>query len=486
MDAPKSGIFSAGVRMRKTKIIATLGPATAGSEELEELIRAGADVCRLNFSFGTREEHRALISAVREASAAAGKAVAILQDLQGPKIRVGKLTMEVELTRQDIVTLTGETEHSSPLVIPTTYAEIARDTEPGKRIYLADGAIQLEVIEARPDRKEVVCRVLSGGRISTGKGINLPYTDVSLPSLTEKDREDVIFGLEVGVEYIALSFVRKASDVQDLRELIASKGKDVPIITKIEKPEALDNIEEIIDVSDGIMVARGDLATEIPLARVPIEQKRLVRLAHRKGKITIIATQMLESMVSAPRPTRAEASDVANAIFDGTDAIMLSAETSIGKYPSGAVRIMDEIAREVEESLLNRKLAPEDAPPFDRSLRHGLCAAASYLSYILDERALAVFTRTGTTAMILSKYRPQTNIFGITSNETVYRRLAMCHNVVPVLSEQQEITNSILMTIEQELCAREFVRSGDRLIVISGQQNGEGWQTNTVTVETIS
>jgi pyruvate kinase len=486
MAAPESGIFSAGTRMRKTKIVATLGPAAAGREELDELIGAGADVCRLNFSFGTREEHRRLISAVREASAAAGKAVAVLQDLQGPKIRVGKLAMEVELTRHDIVTLTGEAEHTSPLVIPTTYTEIARDTEPGKRIFLADGAIQLEVTEVRPDRKEVVCRVLSGGRISTGKGINLPYTNVSLPSLTEKDREDVLFGLEAGVEYIALSFVRKASDVRELRELVASKGKDVPIIAKIEKPEALETIDEILDVSDGIMVARGDLATEIPLARVPIEQKRLVRLAHRKGKLTIIATQMLESMVNSPRPTRAEASDVANAIFDGADAIMLSAETSIGKYPSGAVKIMDEIAREVEESLLDRRLAPEDTPPFDLSLRHGLCAAASYLSYILDERALAVFTRTGTTAAILSKYRPQTNIFAITSDETVYRRLAMCHNVIPVLSERQEITNSILEEIGRELREREFVRSGDRLIVLSGRQNGGGWQTNTVTVETIA
>jgi pyruvate kinase len=300
--------------MKRAKIIATLGPATANEKAITSLLKNGADVFRLNFSFGTYDEHQQLISRIRTVSDKLGQAVAILQDLQGPKIRVAKLKEPVELKKGMEVSLSGKSKHKTPLTIPTTYKQIASDTAPGKIILLADGKIILKVIKTDPAAREILCKVVNGGTVITGKGINLPYTDISLPALTDKDRQDAEFGLKAGVDYIGLSFVRRAGDIRKLKNLMKKLNISVPVISKIEKPEALENIDEILNETDGIMIARGDLAIEVPLSKVPILQKTLLKKANIRGKFTIVATEMLSSMVDNPRPTRAEASDVANAV----------------------------------------------------------------------------------------------------------------------------------------------------------------------------
>ncbi len=471
--------------MKKTRIIATIGPATETPESIRQLIEAGVNCFRLNFSFSELEWHRERIRIIRETSRKIGRPVAILQDLQGPKIRIGTLKQPLEVQKDDVITLSGQEEHRIPEVLPTTYPGIAEATRQGDPILIADGSIQMQVIESYPQKDEVRCKVLNGGTIRTGKGINLPSFRLDMPSMTEKDIEDAVAGAHLGVDYIALSFVRSRRDIEALRELLARHDGDIPIIAKIEKPEAVRNIEEVIDQADGIMIARGDLAVELSLARVPLEQKRILRLANEKGKLTIVATEMLQSMVENPLPTRAEANDVANAILDGVDAVMLSAETSIGRHPVQAVRIMSEIAETVEQSQSEQPRNSELRLPPEDLLRYAMCAAVSNLSYHLDEEAVLVFSDTGNTVRILSKYRPESPIIAITSNERLANRMAFYHNSVPVLLSENITGRLDLAKVKDELSRRGLIREGNQLIVLSGQQEKTGWQAQTITIEQV-
>ncbi len=473
---------------KKTKIIATIGPSSKNPKMLEALFRAGVDVCRLNFSFGSHDEHLKMIKTIRTASKKAGKPVAILQDLQGPKIRIGKLNSPVTVKKNDIIILSGNSRHLNKNILPTTYIKIANDTKAGKTILLADGTITLIVTKTDIKKREVHCRVINGGTILTGKGINLPHTNISLPSLTAKDKKDAIFGSKAGVDYIALSFVRSANDIIKLKKTLKKYAEETPIIAKIEKPEALDNIDKIIDATDGVMVARGDLAVEISIAHVPVAQKKIIRLANQKGKITITATQMLESMIENPVPTRAEASDVANAILDGTDAIMLSGETATGKHPEKVIKVMSLIAEEIESSQIAPKGMREALDlPEDDGIRNAICAAASYLSYLTEEKGFAVFSSSGMTVRILSKFRPQTNIYAASNKEKFCNRMALLHNVYPVLVKENNLKNatSSVNALKKELLKTKLVKKGEKIIILTGGHYETPWHTDTIKVRTI-
>lgn len=476
--------------MKKAKIIATIGPASNNEKTLTALAKQGMDVCRLNFSFGTHEEHEETIARIRKVSRDTGKAIAILQDLQGPKIRVGKLSAPVTITEGDTVILSGNKKQQDMFYLPTTYSKIAEDTKKGKSIRLSDGAIELVVTGTDVENKEVHCKVVMGGTIVTGKGINLPYTNISLPSLTAKDKKDALFGAQAGVDYIALSFVRSAKDIDGLHKLLRKNGFDIPVIAKIEKPEALDNLEEILDVAEGVMVARGDLGVEVSFARVPIAQKMILNRANEKGKVTIIATQMLASMVNATLPTRAEATDVANGIIDGADAVMLSNETATGNYPEKAVAAMAEIIMETESALGDETHHNELDVTGESALREAICSAASYLSYTLDERAMAVFTKTGNTARILSKVRPDTNIYVLTFDERLYHRMPLYYNVYPIYiaredapsdADETDMTDVFVAALKE----RKIVKKGDKLICLTGTPSQTAITTDTIRVEIV-
>ncbi len=457
--------------MRKGKIVATIGPASEKPETLQSLIEAGLDVCRLNFSFGDHAGHEVRIKNIRDAARRAGRAVAILQDLQGPKIRVGKLKEPVKVLKGEQLILTGGEVHAERLRLPTTYSMIAKDCEAGKTILLADGKIILRAIRADAKRDEVVCEVVNGGEILSGKGINLPYTKISLPALTPKDEEDALFGAKAGVDYMGLSFVRSQEDVLRLRELLRKQGTPVPIIAKIEKPEALDKLGEILDVVDGVMVARGDLAVEISFAKVPAAQKRIIHEANRKGKITITATEMLGSMVENPLPTRAEVSDVANAIWDGSDAVMLSNETAMGKFPLESVQAMAKIVEETESSkgIFRHNLhflESMDLPAAAKNVE-AICKAAAALSHDAGERALAILSHTGASAKILSKYRPDTVIYAICRTEEARNRMAMLHNVMPIMAPKTD--EGPLASFAKILIGHGLAAPGDEIICLSGE-----------------
>ncbi|OGV45568.1 MAG: pyruvate kinase [Lentisphaerae bacterium GWF2_44_16] len=475
--------------MKKAKIIATIGPACENPSMIRKIAEAGVDVCRLNFSYGTHDEHMKRIEMIRKISADTGKSIAIMQDLQGPKIRVGKLKNPVTVRRGDILTLTGKSEHKSEFCLPTTYKGIANDAEKGKTILLADGKIILQVIDVDKAAKQIKCKVLSGGTILTGKGINLPYTKISLPALTPKDESDAVFGARAGVDYMAISFVRKADDVLKLRRLLKRENANIPIIAKIEKPEALDNIDEILDVVDGIMVARGDLAVEISFAKVPVAQKAIIHAANKKGKITIVATEMLGSMVDNPLPSRAEVSDVANSILDGTDAVMLSNETATGKDPVNAVKAMAEIVIETEKLFGKEAFHRELNLPETHKLGEAMCSAAAFLSYSLSEKALAVLTSTGETARILSKYRPESVIYAATCCDVVFHKMALFHNVLPIklnkkTSKKDEDVHLSFSLLEKEILKRKLAKPGERLLVLAGISHPESktWSVNSINV----
>ena len=477
--------------MKKTKIIATIGPACKDQETIEKMAKAGMNVCRLNFSFGTFEEHQKLISTIRKVSKNIGIPIAIMQDLQGPKIRVGKLNAPVAVKLGQEIILSGNTEHKEEFYLPTTYKEIASDTEKGKTILLADGKIILEVLNANAKKKEVLCKVLESGTILTGKGINLPYTDISLPCLTEKDIEDAIFGAQAGVDYMSLSFVRKPEDVTELRELLKKHGgEDIPIVSKIEKPEAVDNIDAIIDVTDAIMVARGDLADEVSFAKVPHIQKQIIKKANIKGKSTIVATEMLGSMIDSQLPTRAEVSDVANSVLDGTDLTMLSNESAMGKYPVKAVKMMAEIVMEAEASVTSHDYLEEMELVEADSTLEALCSAVAYLSYDLSNTPIAVFTRNGVTPKLLSKFRPETTIFAATYKEDVYRKMAFLNNVYPVLLDEKdfkspETLQRTIPALGNVLHERKLIKKGQLAIVITAEYIDGKWTgMNTIKVKT--
>lgn len=460
--------------MPNTKIVATLGPATDPPGVLDQLIAAGADVFRLNASHGTSEEHAARIAAVRAAAKAAGSHIGILLDLQGPKIRLGKFAGGgCTLRAGSTFVITTEQVLGDASRAATGYAKFAQDVQEGDRILLADGALELKALTS--DGIAVTCQVIAGGPISDHKGINLPGVQVSIPSLTEKDLGDLHFGLNAGVDMIALSFVRRAEDVQQLRDRLG--GRPVTIVAKIEKPQAWDNIESILNVTDGVMVARGDLGVETALERVPRIQKSIIRRARRKAKFVITATQMLESMIEHPTPTRAEVSDVANAIYDGTDAVMLSAETSMGKYPVDAVGFMARIAREVEASLRSKgyQEPPHQTTPTSAEI---LADAAYHAARDSAASAIVVFTSTGSSARLVSRYRPPVGVFAITPHDTAARQLAVSYGVKPLLAPDVSSTDEMLAQMDKVLIEGGYLQKGQLVVFVAGQPVGRPGTTN--------
>jgi len=478
--------------MKKTKIIATIGPACDDLTTIENMAKAGMNICRLNFSFGEDADRIKMIERIRLASKNTGIPIAIMQDLQGPKIRVGKLKAPVTVKEGQTITLSGNTEHKDEFYFPTTYSCIASDTVKGKTILVADGKIILEVISTDKDKKEVVCKVTEAGTILTGKGINLPYTNISLPSLTEKDIKDAIFGTKVGVDYVSLSFVRKASDVVGLRKLLKEHGSEAPIIAKIEKPEAVDNIEAIIDEVDGIMIARGDLADEIAFAKVPLVQKSIIKKANKKGKLTIIATEMLSSMIDSMLPSRAEVSDIANGVLDGADVVMLSNETAMGKHPARAVEVMATIAKEAEKGFTSEDFIQELELDEEHGQTEAICSAVAYLSYDINNEAIAVFTRTGLTPQILSKLRPECTIFAATYKQEVYNAMAFYNNVYPVLLDKtlfntENHAGLTIPALQAQLYKNNVIKKGQRFIIITGEYIDNEWtEMNTIKIKTFS
>ncbi len=455
--------------MRRTKIVATLGPATSTPERIAGLIRAGMNVARLNFSHGTHAEHAARIAMVRRAAAEAGRHVAILQDLQGPKIRTGPLEngQPVELVAGQRFVITTEPIVGNANRVSTTYRALPLDVRPHDRILLSDGLIELVVISHTDT--EVETEVVHGGRLREHQGINLPGVRVSAPAATEKDFVDLAFGLEQGVDYVALSFVRRASDVREVKEFIRRAGKQTPVIAKIERPEALDVLPEILAEADGIMVARGDLGVEMPPERVPIVQKQIIAAANQAMLPVITATQMLESMIHNPRPTRAEASDVANAILDGTDAVMLSGETAAGAYPIEAVQMMALIADAVEDALTgsSHSTSPRWEITTAQSTPRAIAAAACTIANTLPVRFIVVLTQSGASARLVSHYRPQVPILAFCPSEETARRTSLYWGVTPIVIEARDRLDELEQQIVRYMRDMGIVRRGD-LIVLSG------------------
>ncbi|MBI3098084.1 MAG: pyruvate kinase [Planctomycetes bacterium] len=470
--------------MRRTKIVATVGPASASPAVLERLLRAGADAFRLNFSHGTVEEHAAVISSARSIAARLARPIAILQDLQGPKIRTGTLKdhQPVELVKGARFILTTRPIEGDVHGVSTTYAALPKDVRPGDRVLLDDGYLELQVV--RTNETDVECEVKDGGTLRAKKGINLPGVSLSTPALTEKDISDVRRGLELGVDYVALSFVRRAADVDQLRTVMEAAGHEAPIIAKIEKPEALVRLPEILAQVDGIMVARGDLGVEVSLEKVPIYQKRMIAEANARGKLVITATQMLESMISNPMPTRAEVADVANAILDGTDAVMLSGETAMGKYPVEAVETMARVCVETESSLsrfyVDREPEAGVGTTFSEAAADGACEMAR------DVRAawIAVFTHTGQTARLVARHRPAAGIAGLTDQESTYHRLSLLWGVTPLRIGFESKADDLLAAGEATLVSQGAVSSGETVVLVGGTTTTRG-ATNMVKIRRV-
>lgn len=457
--------------MRRTKIIATLGPATNTAERIKGLIQAGMNVARLNFSHGTHADHAATIALVRSTAAAMGRHIAILQDLQGPKIRTGPLVNDqpVELAAGQRFVITTEPIVGTAERVSTTYAELPRDVRPRDRILISDGLIELLVVSQTDT--EVETQVLHGGRLKSNQGINLPGVRVSAPAVTPKDIDDLHFGLEQGVDYVALSFVRRASDVTYVKELIRQAGRTTPVIAKIERPEALEVLPEILAVADGIMVARGDLGVEMPPERVPLIQKQIIDAANRALIPVITATQMLESMIQNPRPTRAEASDVANAILDGSDAVMLSGETAIGSYPVEAVQMMAMIADAIEgaEAHHGSDIAtPRWAIPEVQSNPRAIAAAAATIATMVPVRAIVALTRSGASARLISHYRPRAPILACSPSPETARRAALYWGVTPMVVQEAERLDDLEQQIQRMLREQGIVQRGDTIVLTGG------------------
>ena len=460
--------------MPHTRIVATLGPSTDSPPVLTQLIVAGVNVFRLNASHSSLDEHAARIQLVRAAAAETGRHVGILLDLQGPKIRLGRFEDGgCTLVAGSSFTITTEEVLGNCNRASTGYAKFARDVKPGDRILLADGALELRATET--DGIRIKAEVVHGGAISDHKGINLPGAQVSSPSLTEKDLTDLEFGIAHGIDLVALSFVRTATDVRELRNRLNNRGP--LIVAKIEKPQAWENIESILDVTDGVMVARGDLGVEMALEKVPRIQKSIIRRARRKSRFVITATQMLESMTSNPMPTRAEVSDVANAIYDGTDGVMLSAETAVGNYPVEAVRYMAKIAAETEASLRNRGYQDPPQPPNPTNPQ--IVADAVYHA-ARDARvsAIVVFTASGASVRMLSRYRPPVSVYAITPSDQVARQLCVNYGVTPVLAPHVGNTDELMAQMDRLLIESGQLKHGEPVVFMAGQPVGRPGTTN--------
>ncbi len=463
----------------RTKIVCTLGPATSERDGICSLVKAGMNVARLNFSHGTHEQHAARIATIRSVAAELSCPLAILGDLQGPRIRIGELPGLIQLEDGSDVVLAPDGDARAG-EIPVTYPNLSADVHVGDRILIADGLIELVVLDVEPPR--VTARVLHGGPLSSHKGINLPGVQVSVPSLTDKDREDVAFAVDQGLDYLALSFVRRAQDIAELRAMIP---KDLLVVAKIEKDVALNNIESIVRASDAVMVARGDLGVELPFEEVPFAQKRIITLCNRLGRPVITATQMLESMIVNPRPTRAEASDVANAILDGTDAVMLSAETASGQYPRLAVEAMARIVLEIESHPTSRR--DDRSMPRDGSVstEQAIAAAAAAAVRMLGAPAIIVFTKSGATARVIASHRPNVPILVLTDVERTYRQLALVWGVIPELVPHCETYDDMLKFALEAVERGGLARPDDRVVVTAGVPFDTPGTTNLLKVETV-
>ncbi len=471
--------------VRRAKIICTIGPACNTESAMRDLLRIGMDIARLNFSHGTHEDHAHNIQRLRRAAQREGRTVCILQDLQGPKIRTGLLDQRkpVLLKTGSIVTITPNDAPGNATRISTTFPDLAGEVTAGARILLSDGLIELRVRGTRG--KDVLCDVINGGMLGEQKGINLPGVALSIPALTEKDRKDLEFGLGHGVDAVALSFVRTASDVTTVKRIIASHGSDVPVIAKLEKPQAIDHLEEILEAADGVMVARGDLGVEVAPEKVPVIQKHVIRRASAWRKPVITATQMLESMIENPRPTRAEASDVANAVFDGTDAVMLSAETASGQYPRESVSIMSRIVVEAESNSADLGQFRRRREHRGLSVAETICESIAHAAEDLPMGAIAIFTETGNTARMISKYRPKVPIYAFTHAEPVVRRMNLYWGVHPVRCRQAHSAQEMVTLAEQDLVRRGVLKPKDVLGVVAGTRQASG-STNLMRLHVVT
>ena len=469
---------------RKTKIVCTLGPATSSADAIEALIKAGMNVARLNFSHGTREEHRATIHRIRKVAHTLGRQVAILQDLCGPKIRLGVLPEAgVTIERGETVTLTGAPGHGHDALL-VSYPYLAEDVHPGDPILLSDGLVALTVTGI--DGNLVRCRVEMGGTLTSHKGVNLPGSNLRIPALTDKDRLDLAVGLEEGVDFVALSFVRTEQDLDPALDMLATATHRPMLIAKIEKPEAVTRLDAILERVDGVMVARGDLGVELPIEQVPLIQKKIIRSAVLKAKPVITATQMLRSMVSSPRPTRAEASDVANAILDGTDAVMLSEETAIGQFPVEAVAMLDRIARAVEPVIDAERFLIRHPGDSLREVPEAIGHAACWLARDVGATTIVASTASGATARLVARFRPAVPVIGLTPSEQVERQLCLSWGVIPAQSPQQfDSTDAMIETAKTWLLDNGMARPGDTFILTAGVPVNVRGTTNMVKAVTI-
>jgi pyruvate kinase len=474
-----------GERVRRAKIVCTIGPACDSEQMIRDLMRTGMDVARLNFSHGTHAEHAARIQRLRRAAHDLKRTVCILQDLQGPKIRTGRLKdgKAVVLQSGAVLTITPRKVAGTAALISTDFAGLAREVEPGARVLLSDGRIALRVRAIRG--VDVECEVLNGGTLGEHQGINLPGTAVAIPVLTEKDKLDLEFGLKHGVDVVALSFVRSADDIRMAKSLMREFGKSVPIVAKLEKPQAIERLEEILEITNGVMIARGDLGVELPPERVPIIQKLVIQRASVWRRPVITATQILESMTESPRPTRAEASDVANAIFDGTDSVMLSGETASGRYPRETVAMMARIILEAEASIAQLPPAPRRRHEEHRySVAETICESIAHAAEDLPMRAIAVFTESGNTARMLSKHRPKVRIYAFSRKPEVCNRMNALWGVHPVHKDQWQSAEAMLRTAEKELLPKGLLRTGDVLGLVAGTKLTSG-ATNFMRLHTV-
>jgi pyruvate kinase len=469
--------------MPRAKIVCTLGPATSTPERIGELIDAGMNVARLNFSHGTHEDHGKVLGHVRAEAERRGKAIAVLLDLQGPKIRTGKFVNgQIELRPGAEFTITTEQLLGDERRCSTTYAMLPRDVKPGDQILLDDGYLSLAVTSVT--EHEVRTVVVTGGVLKNNKGINLPGIEVSAPALTEKDRQDIGFALRFNVDYVALSFVRRAEDVVEAKRLLSVDQVSIPVIAKIEKPQALERLGDIIDAADGVMVARGDLGVELGPEKVPLWQKRIIDETNRRGKIVITATQMLESMITAPRPTRAEASDVANAVLDGTDALMLSGETASGVHPIEAVRTMARIIVEIERSAYYR--ANIEVPELQLvNSTNAIAHAAATAAREMKLRTIVSVSDSGGAARLISEYRPEANIVCLTANDVNFRRLALVWGVTPIMIGSTATTEELLDRVEATLIERNLASPGESVLITMAVPVGSGMQTNVLKIHQI-
>ena len=468
------GLEKTNMNFRSAKIVCTLGPVSNSSEMIERLMRAGMDVARLNFSHGTHEDHARTIKRLREASARLMKPIGILADLQGPKIRTGLLKdkQPVQLVTGQNFTITIKSIMGTSEGVSTTYKRMARDVSRGDRILLGDGLIELRVISTTSNL--VQCKVVNGGLLGEHKGINLPGVKLKIPAVTPKDHEDLVFALEQGANFVAVSFVRSAKDVLQAKKAIANAKQDVPVIAKLEKPEAIDNLDEILEVSSGVMVARGDLGVEMNPEKVPVVQKQIIARACEARRPVITATQMLESMTQNPRPTRAEASDVANAVFDGSDALMLSAETASGAYPLEAVQMMDRIIREAEAH--NPHILRPSAAQFN--IAETASELICHASEELHMKVIAVFTETGSTARLISKHRPRRPIIAFSTIQETRRRMSLYWGVVPRTIGKVQDIEGLVQTAERRLLEEGLVHPGDVVGIVAGTPLFVGGTTN--------